>query len=208
MPCACLWHCTYSAVLYFYLHRFNNTQTKANIFRMQHGPSMGAKFFIWCLAEEITICFHATGVWSHCMWELYWVITVYFIELQDSVCKNRGASCFKQDELRYRESSTAHFWEFQRLNVESSRSSRGQAVALSYRGVIRSPLLRVQCLSGTEEIPSESSPECKCTLDMSTHMTKTKAFGPQQIVSFPWAKLKRDGEAFLRILVWVSDQCI
>lgn len=36
-PCAYLWHCTYSAILYFYLYQFNNTQTKANIFFMQHG---------------------------------------------------------------------------------------------------------------------------------------------------------------------------
>lgn len=89
VPRACLWHCAFSVVLYFYLHRFNNTQTKANIFLMQHGPSTGAKFFIWCLAEEMTICFHAAGVWSHRLGELYWLITVCFREFQDSEKKKK-----------------------------------------------------------------------------------------------------------------------
>lgn len=102
LPWARLRHRTYRADLYFYLHRANNTQTKANIFLRQHGPSTGAKFFIWCLAEEMTICDHAACE--------SWTEAMRFIpELQGSVCKNQGASCFKQDEIRYRKSSTTQF---------------------------------------------------------------------------------------------------
>lgn len=87
LPWARLWHRTYRADLYFYLHRSNNTQTKANIFLRQHGPSTGAKFFIWCLAEEMTICDHAACE--------SWTEAVRFIpELQGSVCKKPGRILF------------------------------------------------------------------------------------------------------------------
>lgn len=140
IPCACPWHCAFSAVLYFYLQRFNNTQTKANIFLVQHGPSTGAKFFIWCLAEEITICFHAAGVWSHRLWELYWLITVCFREFQDSGKKGGGRGggnsfCLKQDEIWYRKSAlrTSENWKHLQPNLPDAPEARLLFLGVHFR---------------------------------------------------------------------------
>lgn len=210
IPCACPWHCAFSAVLYFYLQRFNNTQTKANIFLVQHGPSTGAKFFIWCLAEEITICFHAAGVWSHRLWELYWLITVCFREFQDSGKKGGGAGgrkliLFEAGWNMIQKISPTYFWELETFTAESSWCSRGQVA------VLRSPLpkwlrLTVQCLYGAEETLSDSRRYVYCRHGCTND--KDQGLGPMvNWQSCPHMDQVQEGWPRFPYGAIVSDQC-